>query len=285
MASSLPRRLAVAAVGIPAAFALVRLGGWPLVVALQVLAVLGTLELFRLAEARGIEPLRGAGVLGALGAPALAFAVTGAWGTVGPRWVTFAAVGWVLLVMTWALAARAPNRQPLSAVAVTVFGVLYAGVLPAFLLLLRHSGGHSPWGATALVFLPLAVIWICDTAAMAGGAMIGGPKCAPVVSPNKTWAGTITGTAGGALAALAWGVWVLGPLDVSIGWVQLLLLGLVLSVVGQVGDLAESLFKREVGVKDSGGVFPGHGGVLDRLDSLYWALPMAAFMLSLYGVI
>ncbi|HET7039542.1 MAG TPA: phosphatidate cytidylyltransferase, partial [Gemmatimonadales bacterium] len=139
--------------------------------------------------------------------------------------------------------------------------------------------------ATALVFLPLIIVWACDSLAMAGGAVMGGPKFAPVVSPNKTWSGTITGSVAATVAGPLYGLAVLQPVGIELGWERLALLGLVLSALGQVGDLAESLFKREAGVKDSGGIFPGHGGVLDRLDSLYWALPAAAALLAAYRVL
>jgi phosphatidate cytidylyltransferase len=172
----------------------------------------------------------------------------------------------------------------LGAVAVTLFAPIYAGVLLSFVIVLRHAGGWDPVTGTALVFLPLAIIWSCDTAAMGGGALIGGPRFAPTISPKKTWAGTIAGSVAATVVAPVYGWLVLGPAGISLDAGRLAMLGLVLSVVGQVGDLVESLFKREAGVKDSGGLFPGHGGVLDRLDSLYWALPAGAALLALWGV-
>jgi phosphatidate cytidylyltransferase len=285
MASSLPRRTAVAAVGIPTALGIVYLGGWPLVLALALLAVLGTHELFELAAARGVRPLRPLGYLGAAAAPVMVFALVHAGGA-GRGWLVYGAVGWIILLMAAAAVRRAPTEGPLSAVAVTLFGGVYAGLLPAFALVIRHGTVYAaPWAATWLVFAPLVVTWVCDTMAMAGGALFGGPKCAPVISPNKTWAGTITGTVSAAAVAPLYGWLVLRPQGITLGGWRLVALGLVLSVVGQVGDLAESLLKREAGVKDSGTAFPGHGGVLDRLDSLYWVLPVAAAMLTLYGAL
>ncbi len=115
--------------------------------------------------------------------------------------------------------------------------------------------------------------------------MIGGPKLAAVVSPNKTWAGFISGSLSGAVVAPVFGRVFLERFGISPDLWQLVVFGIVVATVGQVGDLAESLFKREVGAKDSGTFFPGHGGVLDRLDSLYWAIPTAAILLILYGTI
>jgi len=163
---------------------------------------------------------------------------------------------------------------------------LYAGGLPAFLLVLRDAdAAASAWGGTAVVFFPLAVVWACDTAAMAAGFGIGGPKLAPVLSPKKTWAGAIGGTLAAAVIAPLWGRFVLLPFGIEIGPGLLVAFGLIVAVVGQSGDIAESLLKRQVGVKDSGGFFPGHGGVLDRLDSLYWVLPVTVGVLALAGVL
>ena len=96
--------------------------------------------------------------------------------------------------------AAAPAERPLAAVAVTVLAVAYTGALPAFLLAIRHGGfGGRIWAGTWLVFFPLVVTWVCDTAAMFGGRAIGGPKLAPTVSPGKTRSGSIAGVVGGLL--------------------------------------------------------------------------------------
>ncbi|MDH3368365.1 MAG: phosphatidate cytidylyltransferase [Gemmatimonadota bacterium] len=137
---------------------------------------------------------------------------------------------------------------------------------------------------TAVVFLPLVVTWVGDSLAMFGGKWFGGPKLAPVLSPNKTWSGAVSGAVGAVVLAPLYGLLVLSPVGVNVPNWQLIVLGLALSIVGQSGDMAESLFKREAGVKDSGTFFPGHGGVLDRFDSLYWVLPATAVLLTLFGV-
>ncbi len=182
--------------------------------------------------------------------------------------------------------ARGPERRPLEAVAVTVFGALYASALLAFVVAIRH-GPHSdahPRGSAALVALPLVVTWVGDTCAMAAGALVGGPKLAPVLSPRKTWAGAVGGVVGAVVAALIYGPLVLTRVALGLTVWQLLVAGVVLAVAAQVGDVAESLFKREAGVKDSSSLFPGHGGVLDRLDSVYFVLPVSAGLFRLFGV-
>jgi phosphatidate cytidylyltransferase len=136
-----------------------------------------------------------------------------------------------------------------------------------------------------MVFFPLVVIWICDTAAMFGGKAIGGPKLWPTISPGKTWAGSLAGTAAALLAVPLLNAVVLERVGVALPLWQGLVFAGILSVVGQVGDLAESLYKREVGLKDSSSLIPGHGGVLDRFDSLYFVLPVSAALYRLFGVI
>src|SRR4029079_7218400 len=106
----------------------------------------------------------------------------------------YAAAVWLLLTLTWALAARHPTDRPLGAVAITLLAPLYAGALPAFLLVLRH-GAHPmrSWAGTWLVFFPLVVTWVCDTAAMFAGRAIGGPKLAPTLGARASHGGRLAG--------------------------------------------------------------------------------------------
>ncbi|HTK56591.1 MAG TPA: phosphatidate cytidylyltransferase, partial [Gemmatimonadales bacterium] len=113
---------------------------------------------------------------------------------------------------------------------------------------------------------------------------LGGPKLAPVVSPRKTWAGAIGGLIGGIAATIAIGLWVFPRLGMAVGVLPLVVIGVAIGILAQVGDVAESLFKREAGVKDSSSLIPGHGGVLDRLDSLYFVLPATAGLFWFFRV-
>jgi phosphatidate cytidylyltransferase len=286
MSGSLGRRIAVAAVAIPLATGVVYAGGWPLVALLAVLGVLGARELFDLAARRGTEAFPATGYAGAALFPILVYLARGEsrWDATG--WVVLAPAAWLLLAFGVATATRPPERGPLAGLGITVLGAAYAGGLPATLMLLRYpEGGVSAGAATALALLPLVTTWACDTCAMAGGAGLGGPKLAPALSPAKTWSGAVSGAVGAVAAAPLWGTLVVarGGLDVPL-W-QLLACGVFVGTAGQFGDLAESLVKREAGVKDSGGFFPGHGGVLDRLDSLYWTVPGTAMILAVGGTV
>lgn len=151
-------------------------------------------------------------------------------------------------------------------------GILYAGVPAIAAVALRGAETltFASTGAVAMFFV-FAVVWTTDTAAYFSGRLIGGPKLAPRFSPKKTWSGAIGGTLAGVVAGLA----VVAGAGIGVG-LPLALVAFLLSAVGQVGDLAESAMKRHFGVKDSGTLIPGHGGIMDRVDGLVAALVVAA---------
>ncbi|HEY7636912.1 MAG TPA: phosphatidate cytidylyltransferase [Gemmatimonadales bacterium] len=288
MQSNLARRVGFAIAAIPITLFLVWYGGPPLALFLALAAALGTRELFGLAERHGVRPAYAIGLLSAAAIAPITYATIAAnevRNLVLASW-PYAAGLWLLVLLTWALAARSPAEHPLAAVAITLFGVAYTGGLPAFLLAIRHGGyPERSWAGAWMVFFPLVVTWVGDTAAMFGGRALGGPKLAPTVSPGKTRSGGVFGIVG-ALAVVPLFAWIIFPrVGVSISVWHLITMAGVLGVIGQVGDLAESLFKREAGVKDSSSLIPGHGGVLDRLDSLYFVVPTAAALYRLFGAI
>ena len=291
-ASELTRRVAVAIVGIPTILLLLYFGGWILGVPVALVAAIGAGEVYDLAEAKDVRPLRWLGMAGA--ASLVLIAVFQPDFTTFAPWA-FAAVG-VLAVggLLLAMPARGCEESPLGAVSVTLFGMFYVAVPLAFAVLLHAMPGRYGWGGSEaanwigalVVVLPLAVTWIGDSAAYFLGTAFGKAKIAPSISPNKSWVGAVAGVTGSALAA---GVWLM----VARPWLpQIPIMGLgvaaamgaIMGVGGQAGDFAESLLKREAGVKDSGTLFPGHGGVLDRLDALVFAFPAAYVLLVLAEV-
>ncbi|MGD1887511.1 MAG: phosphatidate cytidylyltransferase [Cohaesibacteraceae bacterium] len=170
-------------------------------------------------------------------------------------------------------------------------GVAYAAWLVASLISLR---GHDAIGLTALLFVFVAV-WSTDIAAYFGGLTIGGPKLSPMISPNKTWAGAISGAIAAIALCLAFLVWartsdwdiglaaISGGRGVGLSMTAVAFVALIafaLSFAAQVGDLFESALKRKFGVKDSGSLLPGHGGFMDRVDGLVFA-SAAAFLIGL----
>ena len=149
-------------------------------------------------------------------------------------------------------------------------GVLYAGALVVSLALLRASPGY---GLAAVLWL-FAVVWSADIAAFFAGRLIGGPRLWPSVSPGKTWSGAIAGALAGAAAGL-----LLSPWSNRID--RLFWLGLAAAVVSEFGDLFESALMRRFGVKDSSGLIPGHGGLMDRLDAFVAASTFAAVVAAI----
>jgi phosphatidate cytidylyltransferase len=286
---NLMQRIAVAVIAIPLVIGIIWLGGWVLAAMLAVLGVLGAHEIYDFGRRQGFEPLERTGFLAAAAIPLLSYWAKGSETHWAEPAIYLGAV-WLMLALAIAMARRGPTGRPLTSVSVTMFGCLYASGMLAFLIAIRHAAAAAlrPTPYVLLTLFPLVITWIGDTAAMAAGSAIGGPKLAPVLSPKKTHAGAVGGTFGAVITALALGKFVLnrpgwGGWSFSDG--QLLLFGLAVSIVGQVGDIAESLLKRETGLKDSSNLIPGHGGILDRLDSLYFVIPTAAGLYRMFGVI
>jgi phosphatidate cytidylyltransferase len=154
-------------------------------------------------------------------------------------------------------------NQAAGRIAATVTGIVYAGFLCMFLATTRREFGPDA------VILILVVAWIGDTGAYFAGRFLGKTKMYPAVSPKKTWAGAVGGLAG---AVVAVAVMKLVRME-HLSWLDVILIGVPGSLLGQMGDLVESLIKRSVGVKDSGALLPGHGGMLDRIDAVLFIGP------------
>jgi phosphatidate cytidylyltransferase len=158
--------------------------------------------------------------------------------------------------------------------AATVTGIVYAGLLATYLSKLKLL--PFPHGGDA-VLIVLLIAWVADTGGYFAGRFLGKAKLYEVVSPKKTWAGAYGGLAGSVL-----GVAVLKLVVASwLSWLDVALLAIPGGVLGQLGDLAESLIKRSVGVKDSGALLPGHGGILDRIDAVLFIAPYVYTYLTL----
>jgi phosphatidate cytidylyltransferase len=186
---------------------------------------------------------------------------------------------------------RGVAGKPLTAVAVTIIGALYTGGMLSFAYAIRyHPYASAPTSGSLfnlpsgglLLLLPVFVTWASDIGAYAVGRTMGKHKLIPSVSPGKTVEGSIGGLAASMLVAWAYTQFALHPSHLGFRSQPLgaLAFGAVLSVAAQIGDLAESLFKREAGVKDSSHLIPGHGGVLDRFDSLLFVMPVAFVLLN-----
>ncbi|MCR9139496.1 MAG: phosphatidate cytidylyltransferase [Alphaproteobacteria bacterium] len=150
-------------------------------------------------------------------------------------------------------------------------GLIYAGYFGVAFSELRDSGEY---GFAVMIFL-FAIIWSTDIFAFFGGRSLGGPKLAPAISPKKTWSGFLSGLIGGVIAGL-----IAASIFVTPHYLWIAFLSIVLSLSGQAGDLFESALKRRFQVKDSGDLIPGHGGVLDRVDSMIFAA-FAAYVIGI----
>jgi len=170
-----------------------------------------------------------------------------------------------VLSFIWLLARR-QKEGAFAGWAWTMAGVLYIGWLLSYLVSLRGLEDGRNW-----IFLALFTTFASDTAAFFIGRALGRHPLAPNISPGKTWEGAVGGVLGAVLVSLFFVLPTPLSLNPYLNWGQAILLGLLVSVFGQIGDLTESLLKRNVGVKDSGTLIPGHGGVLDRVDSIVFA--------------
>jgi phosphatidate cytidylyltransferase len=168
------------------------------------------------------------------------------------------------------------DTRPAADFGATLSVLFYVGFLGPYLISLRSIPDGMWW-----TFLVLPIVWIADTGAYLVGSTIGKHKLAPKTSPNKTWEGYLAGVVTGVLGSL--GLLALYNQVFNAGLTLSALeaagLGLAISVFIPLGDLTESLIKRQAGEKDSGGIFPGHGGFFDRLDSFFWAAPIGYYLI------
>ena len=293
MAGELTKRVAVAAVGIPIAVFVLYIGGWALALLLAIIAGLGAAEFLRIARQREVVPIAAVTIAGAV-----LFVIIAA---MRPSPLQASPWFWLLLTALLLIATagviwtRGVEGRPLASAAATLLGVLLTGGTLTYAIFLREALAHSPyrfdqgdvntliasnWAGFSLVAFPLAVTWINDTFAYFGGRKFGKHKLIPRVSPGKTREGTIAGLIGSVLTAVIYGHFVFDQwLGIPFNPMYGVIGGVLLSAGAVIGDLAESLLKREAGVKDSGTLLPGHGGVLDRFDALYFTLPIAYWFL------
>jgi phosphatidate cytidylyltransferase len=258
------KRWLTAAVALPLLVALVAVGpSWLVTILVVVVATLGLLELARLLLPEAPVRLR---LFLASGGILLPLATH--W--LGPTGLTGAAVAFLFLSILPFLFHATMDREILRSVGAMAFAQLYIPFTLSHLLLFLRLPSGRRW-----IFLVLAVIFAGDTGAFYTGRLWGRHRLAPVLSPKKT----IEGAVGGLMASLAMTVFagkLLNPAPLKVG--ALVVLGLALSLVGQVGDLVESMIKRASRVKDAGALLPGHGGMLDRLDSLLFAFPLTYYV-------
>ncbi len=267
-------RVAVILVGIPCLYFITLRGGVFFLVLADLIILLGLREFYVLMRAKGYEPFE---LLGYFCALAISWY---AWGQgIG---VPLILTGSLLAIMVRELF-RKDMSQSLAHIAVTIFGIMYIGWMGSHLVMMRQlpaALGLDDYIGARLVFFAALVTWATDTGAYLFGVALGRHKLIPRISPNKT----VEGAIGGLLAASFCG-WLcaktmmpfLTPLAGAV-------VGLVTGVMAQLGDLTESMIKRDVGIKDSAELIPGHGGVLDRFDSLLFTVPVLYYYFRFFIV-
>jgi len=271
--SELAKRILTAVIAAPLALLMIYLGGLPLATFLAVISAGCAWELYRIARAGGLDALDPLGIPLAGAVPLATYAA--AIGLFRPSLAIPAVV--LLVILAAVIWTRGPQGRPLGAAAATAFGVLYTGGLLSFGFALReYPYAIGDRAGSVLVAFPLILTWASDIGAFFVGRTLKGPKLIPSVSPGKTISGALGGLAVTVIVAWIYVRFALMPVALLTMTVPaIVVFGLVVSAAAQVGDLAESLLKREANVKDSSRLVPGHGGLLDRLDSVLFVLPVA----------
>jgi phosphatidate cytidylyltransferase len=252
-------RIAVALVGLPIVLAAGYYGGWALFVLILVGGLVAMHEYVALT--RSLRPLALAAYGGFVGAVVGAMLGGGLWLLLGVL---------AAFPLAFLFAAVSETRQSTTvAVSTTILGAVWLGVgLGSFILLRETSPDVSE--SRHWVFATLIAVFATDTFAYFGGRLLGTHKMSPAISPGKTWEGWIVGAVAGVVAT-----WIVLYDEPFLEQWQSFVLGGAIVVAATIGDLFESMVKRDMGVKDTGRILAGHGGVLDRVDSLLWAGPAA----------
>jgi phosphatidate cytidylyltransferase len=247
--------------------------------------VVGLAELYRALQHAGYHPRFGIGI-----GMALLFCAAAALHAVEPFPWTEAALAVSLLLVLSAELPRHNHQHSLASWTLTFALACYTGWLLSHYVLLRQLDTPLTDGwlaflqlapGAAWVYLVLGITWADDSAAYFVGSRWGRRKMAPALSPHKSWEGAIAGFVAAVLAALL----AVAMFGLPLNPLQAIVIGAAGGVSGQLGDLAESLIKRQIGIKDSSNLIPGHGGVLDRIDSMLFTAPIVYYTLILLTVV
>ncbi len=282
--TELTSRLIVASVGIPVTVFIIYRGVWPLGVLMAASGVVGAREYYALRpDQTAAFGWLGAALAGALPLLAAAYPDYGTF----TSWAFASVLGAALSVLALSLWLRWPGGRPMDAASRTIMGALYTGGALSFWVLLRAlpeqvSNEATAFHGAALLIFPVTVTWLGDTFAYGFGSRWGKAKLIEKVSPKKTVVGAVGGLVGAVVTGAVFAqLWLSDIPGFALSWQLGAALSIPIALVGQVGDLAESVLKRDAGVKDSSHLLPGHGGVLDRMDALFFTVPLTYALLVL----
>ena len=267
-------RLAVILVMVPCLYFITLRGGLFFLVLADLIILLGLREFYALMKAKGYEPFEALGYFCAMAISWYAWRE----GVGVPLILT----GSLLLIMVRELFRKDMTRS-LGHIAVTIFGIMYIGWMGSHLVMMRQlpaALGVEDYIGARLVFFAALVTWATDTGAYLCGVAFGRHKLMPRISPKKT----VEGAVGGLLAAGLCGWLCSKGLTPFLTPLAATVVGLIAGVMAQLGDLVESMIKRDVGIKDTAELIPGHGGVLDRFDSLLFTVPVLYYYFRFFIV-
>lgn len=266
MWKNLMPRVLIALVSLPIIFACTYYGSWTFFILVTTLALFSLNEFYSLMNRKGYSPSYLVG-----GLVTVFFTWVTTYTLKHPNWEPYATgILTTAIILTFSAGIFLKKAQDSTVNAsITLLGILYIGWLFSYLILIRELTSHG-----AYLFFLIIAIWACDTTAYVVGTTFGRMKLSPYISPKKTVEGAAAGFIVSVIAAAVFS----RLIDMSL--MHGVILGVVIGIVGQVSDLVESLIKRDAGVKDSSNIVPGHGGVLDRMDSFILTAPIMYYYIT-----
>ncbi len=272
---SLFKRILASVIFLPCLFIITRRGGFYYVMLIDIMILVGLWEFYRMMEAKGLRPYK---VIGILSGIALSWYIYFHQGIYANFFLSIVFIGIMSLELV-----RRERRFATYHISVTIFGVFYVAWLGGHLILLRelpHLKGLDYQLGFSYVMIVFIMTWSYDTGAYTVGKLIGRRKIFPSISPGKTLEGLLGGLVFSVAGILVARFLIAGYLSIF----QAVVLAVISSLVGQVGDLVESMIKRDARIKDSSATIPGHGGVLDRFDSMLFTSPLIYYILRYFIV-
>lgn len=270
---SVASRLIMSAIFLPCLLIIARRGGVYYLILTDIIILVGLWEFYGMMEVKGLRPYKIIGILSGIALPWYFFFQQGIY--------TNFLLSIIFIGVMVSELFRKKKGLAIYHVSVTIFGVLYIAWFGSHIFLVRelpylvgldYSAGYS------FVIILFALTWSYDTGAYTVGRLFGKHKLFPGISPGKT----IEGSVGGVIFSIAGIFIVKHTVAPYLGYLDAVVLAFIASVIGQLGDLVESMLKRDVGIKDSSGAIPGHGGVLDRFDSLLFTAPVIYYLLKYF---
>jgi phosphatidate cytidylyltransferase len=274
VSANLTRRIVTSVLFLPVLVYIAGEGGIYYLILIEMGIGIGTYEFFGMLEARKLAPYKTLGTFCALLLGLTAYHQSSLF--------TYLILTILLLALSISELSRCKNEQAINNISATIFGAMYVGWLMSHLVLLRELpfAMDQPYSSgTGYALLPFVLTWSCDSVAYFFGTKFGKHKLMPRISPGKSWEGAVAGGCAAVIAAFVYQQWYAHFLS----WFDCVVLGAFTGVLAQVGDLVESLLKRDAEVKDVSATIPGHGGVLDRFDSLLFTAPMMYYYLRFFA--